>query len=96
MKRRANLTILIAEQNFPEAMRVADRGYVIVHGEIAGQGTREELSSSDVVKKFYFGECAGVRPKQPAAAARRCPPLPAASRHRPPPLPPPRRATSFL
>ena len=56
LKRRANLTILIAEQNFPEAMRVADRGYVIVHGEIAGQGTREELSSSDVVKKFYFGE----------------------------------------
>jgi branched-chain amino acid transport system ATP-binding protein len=30
----------MAEQNFPQALRVADRGYVIVHGQIAFEGAR--------------------------------------------------------
>jgi branched-chain amino acid transport system ATP-binding protein len=45
----------MAEQNFTQAMRVADRGYLIVHGEIAVQGTTSELYGSDLVKKYYMG-----------------------------------------
>ena len=33
-----NLTVLMAEQNFTQAVRIADRGYVIVHGQIAFDG----------------------------------------------------------
>ena len=35
LKERLNLTVLMAEQNFTQALRIADRGYVIVHGKIA-------------------------------------------------------------
>lgn len=55
LKEMAGLTVLMAEQNFTQAMRVADRGYLIVHGEIAVQGTTEELFGSDLVKKYYMG-----------------------------------------
>ncbi len=55
LKEMAGLTVLMAEQNFTQAMRVADRGYLIVHGEIAVQGTAEELYGSDLVKKYYMG-----------------------------------------
>lgn len=55
LKRLAGLTVLMAEQNFTQAMRVADRGYLIVHGEIAVQGTTEQLYGSDLVKQYYLG-----------------------------------------
>ena len=55
LKEMAGLTVLMAEQNFTQAMRVADRGYLIVHGEIAVQGTTEALYGSDLVKKYYMG-----------------------------------------
>ena len=55
LKRMAGLTVLMAEQNFTQAMRVADRGYLIVHGEIAVEGSAEELYGSDLVKKYYMG-----------------------------------------
>ena len=35
LKDRLKLTVLMAEQNFTQALRIADRGYVIVHGKIA-------------------------------------------------------------
>jgi branched-chain amino acid transport system ATP-binding protein len=35
LKDRDQLTLLMAEQNFNQAVRIADRGYVVVHGKIA-------------------------------------------------------------
>ena len=35
LKTRYQLTVLMAEQNFNQAIRIADLGYVIVHGKIA-------------------------------------------------------------
>ena len=56
MKRRYNLTVLMAEQNFTQAIRIADRGYVIVHGKIAFEGgSAEALNNNDLIKKFYLG-----------------------------------------
>jgi branched-chain amino acid transport system ATP-binding protein len=56
MKRRYSLTVLMAEQNFTQAIRIADRGYVIVHGKIAFEGrTMDELNNHDLIKKFYLG-----------------------------------------
>jgi branched-chain amino acid transport system ATP-binding protein len=49
------LTVLMAEQNFNQAIRIADSGYVIVHGEIAFSGTSAELSDNDLVKRLYLG-----------------------------------------
>jgi branched-chain amino acid transport system ATP-binding protein len=55
MKQRYSLTVLMAEQNFTQAIRIADRGYVIVHGKIAFEGrSADELNNNDLIKKFYL------------------------------------------
>ena len=56
LKERFALTVLMAEQNFNQAVRIADRGYVIVHGQIAFEGRdTEELNNNELVRKFYLG-----------------------------------------
>ena len=56
LKDRYQLTVLMAEQNFNQAVRIADRGYVIVHGKIAFEGaSAEELNNNELVRKFYLG-----------------------------------------
>jgi branched-chain amino acid transport system ATP-binding protein len=53
---RFDLTVLMAEQNFNQAVRIADRGYVIVHGKIAFEGgSAAELNNNELVRKFYLG-----------------------------------------
>ncbi|TMJ65037.1 MAG: ABC transporter ATP-binding protein [Alphaproteobacteria bacterium] len=56
LKDQFQLTVLMAEQNFTQAIRIADRGYVIVHGKIAVEGrSADELNNNDLIKKFYLG-----------------------------------------
>jgi len=56
LKDQFQLTVLMAEQNFTQAIRIADRGYVIVHGKIAVEGrSAEELNNNDLIRKFYLG-----------------------------------------
>jgi branched-chain amino acid transport system ATP-binding protein len=56
LKDRYQLTVLMAEQNFPQALRIADRGYVIVHGQIAFEGrSADELNNNELIRKFYLG-----------------------------------------
>jgi branched-chain amino acid transport system ATP-binding protein len=56
LKDQYQLTVLMAEQNFPQALRIADRGYVIVHGKIAFAGNSvDELNNNDLIRKFYLG-----------------------------------------
>ncbi len=57
LKKRLGLTVLMAEQNLNQAIKIADRGYVIVHGEIAFEGkTTQELRNNELVKHLYFGK----------------------------------------
>jgi branched-chain amino acid transport system ATP-binding protein len=56
LKERFELTVLMAEQNFNQAVRIADRGYVMVHGQIAFEGRNaDELNNNELVRKFYLG-----------------------------------------
>src|SRR6202171_4599222 len=56
LKESHGLTVLMAEQNFHQAIRIADRGYIIVHGEIVFEGrTVAELEQNDLVKNYYLG-----------------------------------------
>jgi len=56
LKTSYSLTVLMAEQNFIQAIRIADRGYVIVHGRIAFEGrSAAELNNNDLLRKFYLG-----------------------------------------
>jgi branched-chain amino acid transport system ATP-binding protein len=56
LKEKHGLTVLMAEQNFHQAIRIADRGYIIVHGEIVFEGkTVAELEQNPLVKGYYLG-----------------------------------------
>lgn len=56
LKQVYGLTVLMAEQNFHQAVRIADRGYIIVHGEIVFDGrTVAELEQNELVKSYYLG-----------------------------------------
>ena len=56
LKERHGLTVLMAEQNFHQAIRIADRGYIIVHGEIVFEGRSVlELENNELVKNYYLG-----------------------------------------
>jgi len=59
LKERYGLTVLMAEQNFHQAIRIATRGYIIVHGEIVFEGkTVAELEQNELVKNYYLGSSA--------------------------------------
>jgi len=56
LKERHHLTVLMAEQNFNQATKIADRGYIIVHGKIEFEGhSTRELREHELVKKYYLG-----------------------------------------
>jgi branched-chain amino acid transport system ATP-binding protein len=55
LKEQYGLTVLMAEQNFHQAIRIADRGYIIVHGEIVFEGGVRELEQNELVKNYYLG-----------------------------------------
>ena len=56
LKQTHGLTVLMAEQNFHQAVRIADRGYVIVHGRIEYESrARDDLADNELVHKLYMG-----------------------------------------
>ena len=58
LKQKTGLTVLMAEQNFHQAIRIADRGYIIVHGEIVFEGGVKALEQNELVKNYYLGTSA--------------------------------------
>jgi branched-chain amino acid transport system ATP-binding protein len=56
LKDDRNLTVLMAEQNFNQAIKIADRGYIIVHGQIEFEGkSAADLENNDMIKQYYLG-----------------------------------------
>jgi len=56
LKRRFGLTVLMAEQNFTQAIKIADRGYVIVHGHIEFEGkSRQAMQNNEMIRRLYLG-----------------------------------------
>jgi branched-chain amino acid transport system ATP-binding protein len=53
--RSRGTTILLVEQNTERALSIADRGYVLAHGELALSGTAEELLAAPEVRDAYLG-----------------------------------------
>jgi branched-chain amino acid transport system ATP-binding protein len=56
LKQLYGLTVLMAEQNFHQAIKIADRGYIIVEGRIRFEGcSPAALRENELVKKYYLG-----------------------------------------
>ena len=53
--REHGLTIVVAEQQVPLALGIADRGYVLENGRIELAGTSAELEGNPDVQRAYLG-----------------------------------------
>ena len=53
--KQQGMTLLIAEQQVPLALSVADRGYVLENGRIRLEGTAAELERNPEVRRAYLG-----------------------------------------
>ena len=53
--RDRGMTILLVEQNANMALSVADRGYVLVTGNLTVEGTPKELLNNDEIRSAYLG-----------------------------------------
>jgi branched-chain amino acid transport system ATP-binding protein len=53
--REEDVTILLVEQNAKAALRLADRGYVMVTGRIEMTDSANKLLNNDFVKRCYLG-----------------------------------------
>lgn len=53
--KETNISVLLVEQDITKALAAADRGYVIENGHVALEGTADELSANEYVKKAYLG-----------------------------------------
>jgi len=51
----SGVTVLLVEQDVSAAMDIADRIYIIAHGRIAAEGTKEELMKNTDVREIYLG-----------------------------------------
>jgi branched-chain amino acid transport system ATP-binding protein len=53
--RENGTAVLLVEQNVTEALRIADRGYVLDVGENRFEGPADELLGSDAIRDLYLG-----------------------------------------
>jgi len=53
--KRTNVAILMVEQNAKQALKISDRGYVLVTGENRYSGTGQELLNNPEVRRSFLG-----------------------------------------
>jgi branched-chain amino acid transport system ATP-binding protein len=53
--KKKNVAIIMVEQNAKQALRIADRGYVLVTGENKFSGTGKELLNNPEVRRSFLG-----------------------------------------
>lgn len=63
--REKNIGILITDHNVHETLSITDRAYLLFEGNILKQGTAEELSEDEQVRKVYLGQNFELRKNTP-------------------------------
>lgn len=53
--RSSGVSILLVEQNAKRSLELADRAYILVTGQVALEGTAQELSGNELVQQLYLG-----------------------------------------
>ncbi len=59
--RAAGVAMLIVEQNIQRGLQLADRAYVLAHGEVRLSGTPGEIRNSQELRALYVGEDAATQ-----------------------------------
>jgi branched-chain amino acid transport system ATP-binding protein len=55
LKNKTGISILLVEQRARRSLELSDKGYVLVTGRIAAEGTAKELLQEDRIRKLYLG-----------------------------------------
>ena len=55
LKKTIGISILLVEQRAKRSMELSDRGYILVTGNIAAEGSAKELLTEDKIRKLYLG-----------------------------------------
>ncbi len=55
LRAQTGVTVLVAEQQLPRVLELADRGVVLEHGRIRRQGTAQDLRDDPEVRRAYLG-----------------------------------------
>ena len=53
--RKDGVTVFLVEQNANQALKIADRAYVLENGRVVMQGTGEQLLTDPKVREAYLG-----------------------------------------
>jgi branched-chain amino acid transport system ATP-binding protein len=53
--RDSGVAILMAEQDAQSALQIADRAYILEHGQVAQEGMAADLAKDDHVRQIYLG-----------------------------------------
>jgi len=54
LRDKHGLTIMMTEQNLPQAAKIADWGYVMVHGRVVFGGNSQQIHDNELVRKYYL------------------------------------------
>lgn len=49
------LSIFITDHNVRETLKIVDRAYLLLEGEVVMQGSREDIANDEMAKKHYLG-----------------------------------------
>ena len=52
---RSSATVLLVEQNAKRALEIADKGYILVQGQVAYEGSAREILAHPELGKLYLG-----------------------------------------
>ncbi len=55
LKKKTGISILLVEQRARRSLELSDKGYVLVTGRIAAEGTAQDLLQEDKIRKLYLG-----------------------------------------
>ena len=58
--KRQNIGILITDHNVAATLRITDRNYILIDGEIIAEGRGTEIADNPLVRKHYLGEQFGT------------------------------------
>lgn len=56
LRDKFGLSILMTEQNLLQASKIADKGYVMIHGKIVSEAESGKLMDADFVRSQYLGK----------------------------------------
>jgi lipopolysaccharide export system ATP-binding protein len=57
-----NIGILITDHNVSATLRITDRNYILIDGQIVAEGSSASIAADPHVRQFYLGEQFGTNP----------------------------------